>query len=716
MPAATERRMSNAFGHNFSHVRIFSDSAAAEATRAAGAKAYAVDSDIYFNDSFYNPGSENGDRLLAHELTHVVQAERFGTSRGRPISESGDPAEREAKDAAERVAAGQPALVSRPPSATVSRSVLDWAENEASSAASAAGGAAGAAWSDAKSDGAWLRNSMRANRGYVDKGKQLAGNGIDWLENKEQSLTSSAVSEVKGIPVLEQVAEAGKFVNDEETELTGGVLRGAAGMVGGLADLAADPYDAARGVETMAEHIPLLPGMPNPLKTAHGLLNVAMGDETWGQLGASANPLNSAKDDYKFWGKVAGGVAGQYSKQWKDGKYADVVGHAAFDIGSLLFGAGEANAAGKVGEAAEVTDAAKLGDAADLAKAGDAADLSKAGDAAGLAQPANVSDAADLSKAGDAADVNKAGGGGQVSEPPSGGGGDMPEPLDNPAHNAADFEKLKQSYSQQEIMGAEPVGSARKGGSDSDIPDGMGGVLPRKHVDAHHTAAIFEQSRIAEDSRVFPIQDGKTLTQMRSGVNGRDGIVEYIVDKKGNLVHQRFIKGGDVNGVYGGRPDIRPNKGSYYPGPDDPGMGASNASSNGSDLGQPAALRSADQRTLRPIDQEALRPVNQEALRPVDQEALRPVDNSASNIPGNSSPVTPDQPAADLLDNPADGAADFERLKAQYREQEAADERHAQRLAAFGKIGKKGLKTVGKKALDVVSSPEFDDKDQNSSH
>lgn len=620
MPAATERRMSNAFGHNFSHVRIFSDSAAAEATRAAGAKAYAVDSDIYFNDSFYNPGSEIGDRLLAHELTHVVQAERFGTSRGRPISESGDPAEREAKDAAERVAAGQPALVSRPPSATVSRTVLDWAENEASSAASAAGGAAGAAWSDAKSDGAWLRNSMRANRGYVDKGKQLAGNGIDWLENKEQSLTSSAVSEVKGIPVLEQVAEAGKFVNDQETELTGGVLRGAAGIVGGLADLAADPYDAARGVETMAEHIPLLPGMPNPLKTAHGLLNVAIGDETWGQLGASANPLNSAKDDYKFWGKVAGGVAGQYSKQWKDGKYADVVGHAGFDIGSLLFGAGEANAAGKVGEAAEVTDAAKLGAATDLsqaAKVSDAADLTKAGDAAGLAQPANVSDAADLSKAGDAADVNKAGGGGQVSEPPSGGGGDMPEPLDNPAHNAADFEKLKQSYSQQEIMGAEPVGSARKGGSDSDIPDGMGG---------------------------------------------------------------------------------------------------SNASAKAADVGQPLALRSVDQEPLRSVDQLALRSVDQPALRPVDQEALRPVDNSAANVPDIPSPVTLDKPAGEPLANPAHNAADYERLKAQYREQEAADERHAQRLAAFSKIGKKGLKTAGKKALDVVSSPEFDDKDQNSSH
>jgi hypothetical protein len=340
----------------------------------------------------------------------------------------------------------------------------------------------------------------------------------------------------------------------------------------------------------------MLPGVPNPLKAAHGLLNVATGDETMGQFGSSLNPIDSMKDDGQFWKTVGGGLVGQYSDQWKEGKYADVVGHAGFDIGSLFLGAGEANAAGKLGEAAKLADAAKLGQAADLAKLGEVADVAKVGEAADaskagqLADAAKVGDASDIAKADDAAGLGKAeaGGGGRgseppVGEPPSGGGGS--DPFDNPAHNRADFEKLKQQYAQEEIMGAEPKGSALKGGS-GDVRstqvmenkeimvDGKPKMVQKRvdgvrkvgmDVDVDHSAPIFEQSRIADDGRVFPLDGNKNLTQMPSGVNGRDGIVEYITDEKGNLVHQQFVEGGVVNGVPGGKPNVRPNSGSYYP-------------------------------------------------------------------------------------------------------------------------------------------------------
>jgi hypothetical protein len=58
------------FGHDFSRVRIHSDSRAAESVQA---QAFTVGSDIVFSAGRYAPGTAEGRRLLGHELTHVVQ-------------------------------------------------------------------------------------------------------------------------------------------------------------------------------------------------------------------------------------------------------------------------------------------------------------------------------------------------------------------------------------------------------------------------------------------------------------------------------------------------------------------------------------------------------------------------------------------------------------------------------------------------------------------
>jgi hypothetical protein len=60
-------------GPDFSRVQIHSDSRAAESARAVDALAYTVGEDIVFGAGRYAPGSSDGRRLLAHELTHVVQ-------------------------------------------------------------------------------------------------------------------------------------------------------------------------------------------------------------------------------------------------------------------------------------------------------------------------------------------------------------------------------------------------------------------------------------------------------------------------------------------------------------------------------------------------------------------------------------------------------------------------------------------------------------------
>jgi hypothetical protein len=95
------------FGHDFSRVRVHSDEASAAATQAYGALAYTTGSDIVFSPGRYRPGMAAGQRLLAHELAHVVQqAGPPSDVQAKDTDTPGDSAER-AADAAANVF-GQP--------------------------------------------------------------------------------------------------------------------------------------------------------------------------------------------------------------------------------------------------------------------------------------------------------------------------------------------------------------------------------------------------------------------------------------------------------------------------------------------------------------------------------------------------------------------------------------------------------------------------------
>jgi hypothetical protein len=61
------------FGRDFSQVRVHTGVRAAESARAVNALAYTVGKDVVFGCGHYEPGSRDGKRLLAHELTHVAQ-------------------------------------------------------------------------------------------------------------------------------------------------------------------------------------------------------------------------------------------------------------------------------------------------------------------------------------------------------------------------------------------------------------------------------------------------------------------------------------------------------------------------------------------------------------------------------------------------------------------------------------------------------------------
>lgn len=73
LPDSVHKDMGQAMGADFSKVRVHTGSNAAQMSRELNAQAFTYGSDIYFNEGKYNPGSRDGQRLLAHELAHTVQ-------------------------------------------------------------------------------------------------------------------------------------------------------------------------------------------------------------------------------------------------------------------------------------------------------------------------------------------------------------------------------------------------------------------------------------------------------------------------------------------------------------------------------------------------------------------------------------------------------------------------------------------------------------------
>ncbi|WP_062288958.1 DUF4157 domain-containing protein [Nostoc piscinale] len=65
--------MEQAFGSDFSGVRVHTDAQADQLNQSIQAKAFTTGQDVFFRQGAYKPGSRGGQELLAHELTHVVQ-------------------------------------------------------------------------------------------------------------------------------------------------------------------------------------------------------------------------------------------------------------------------------------------------------------------------------------------------------------------------------------------------------------------------------------------------------------------------------------------------------------------------------------------------------------------------------------------------------------------------------------------------------------------
>ena len=73
LDAATRAFFEPRFGHDFGFVRVHADQAAAASANAVNALAYTVGSHIAFAAGHYSPTTKPGQRLIAHELSHVLQ-------------------------------------------------------------------------------------------------------------------------------------------------------------------------------------------------------------------------------------------------------------------------------------------------------------------------------------------------------------------------------------------------------------------------------------------------------------------------------------------------------------------------------------------------------------------------------------------------------------------------------------------------------------------
>ena len=108
LPDTLSAPMSNHLGMDLSGVRVHTDPEAGKIAHSLQATAFTHGNDIYFAPGAYRPGSTDGQRVLAHEVSHIA-AQRSGADRGGSgplgVGRADDPAEAAADASADRMMA-----------------------------------------------------------------------------------------------------------------------------------------------------------------------------------------------------------------------------------------------------------------------------------------------------------------------------------------------------------------------------------------------------------------------------------------------------------------------------------------------------------------------------------------------------------------------------------------------------------------------------------
>jgi hypothetical protein len=106
LDAGLQEQMGAALGHDLSGVQVHADTKADTLSRELNAEAFTTGQDVFFRQGAYDPGSDSGRELIAHELTHVVQqgTGAVGSAQGMTVNPPDDVYEQEADAVAQQVA------------------------------------------------------------------------------------------------------------------------------------------------------------------------------------------------------------------------------------------------------------------------------------------------------------------------------------------------------------------------------------------------------------------------------------------------------------------------------------------------------------------------------------------------------------------------------------------------------------------------------------
>lgn len=108
-------RSEDVIGADFSDVRVHTDAKADQLSRKLNARAFTTGNDIFFREGEYAPNTQTGEKLLAHELTHVAQQGGNTNTAVQPqrVNDPAEPAEVEADKNADLVTSQTPESVQR---------------------------------------------------------------------------------------------------------------------------------------------------------------------------------------------------------------------------------------------------------------------------------------------------------------------------------------------------------------------------------------------------------------------------------------------------------------------------------------------------------------------------------------------------------------------------------------------------------------------------
>ena len=109
LPPDLRAELEQSIGADLSGVRVHTGAESGDAAQAISARAYTTGQDIHFAPGMYDPSSDEGRRLIAHEVAHTVQqagASDTGPQAKLGISQPGDALEREADTVANAFVCG----------------------------------------------------------------------------------------------------------------------------------------------------------------------------------------------------------------------------------------------------------------------------------------------------------------------------------------------------------------------------------------------------------------------------------------------------------------------------------------------------------------------------------------------------------------------------------------------------------------------------------